>query len=76
MLADLADVVPADVEAYLGRYTNDALGEIELRLDGDALVLDAGECIELLANHSEDAEEGNEYVIFEHAVGQLNADIR
>jgi CubicO group peptidase (beta-lactamase class C family) len=33
----------AAVAPYLGRYTNSALGEVELRLEGERLVLDAGE---------------------------------
>jgi CubicO group peptidase (beta-lactamase class C family) len=33
----------AAVAPYLGRYTNSALGEVQLRLEGERLVLDAGE---------------------------------
>jgi hypothetical protein len=31
------------VESYLGRYRNSALGEINLQLDGEALLMNAGE---------------------------------
>lgn len=41
---ELRDAVdPAAVAAYLGTYTNEALGELTLRLDGDVLVADVGE---------------------------------
>jgi CubicO group peptidase (beta-lactamase class C family) len=40
-LADTVDV--ATVRPYLGQYVNQALGEITLSLEGDALILDAGE---------------------------------
>lgn len=33
----------AAVSPFLGRYTNEALGEVILSLEGDALTLDAGE---------------------------------
>src|SRR5699024_8141745 len=32
-----------EVEPYLGTYTNEALGEITLVMEGDQLVMDAGE---------------------------------
>jgi hypothetical protein len=40
-LADHADAVA--VAPFLGRYTNDALGEVTLSLDGDRLIMDADE---------------------------------
>lgn len=36
-------VDPEDVELFVGRYTNPALGEITLELDASQLLLDAGE---------------------------------
>lgn len=42
--AELRDAVdPAAVASYLGVYTNEALGELMLRLDGDVLLADVGE---------------------------------
>jgi CubicO group peptidase (beta-lactamase class C family) len=41
-MAELTEVDPAQVEPYLGRYTNPALGEIELAMQDGALLLDAG----------------------------------
>lgn len=38
----LPAVEPEQVEPYLGRYRNEALGEIALHLEGDRLYLDAG----------------------------------
>jgi len=41
---ELLDAVdPAAVEPYLGTYRNEALGPLELRLDGDTLIADVGE---------------------------------
>lgn len=40
-LQDAVD--PADVESFLGRYQNPALGLITLAMEGEQLVLDAGE---------------------------------
>lgn len=41
---ELLDAVdPATVEPYLGAYRNEALGTLELRLEGDALIADVGE---------------------------------
>jgi CubicO group peptidase (beta-lactamase class C family) len=55
--ADLVVADPTQVEPFLGRYTNDALGEIELRLDGDQLMIDAGEfAMELRAQVNEGGE--------------------
>jgi hypothetical protein len=34
---------PVAVAPYLGRYTHDVLGEVEVALDGERLILDAGE---------------------------------
>lgn len=41
-LENLQEIDPATVEPYLGRYTNPALGEIELRLEDGSFLLDAG----------------------------------
>lgn len=41
--AQLGEVDPAAVEPFLGRYTNRDLGEVELRMEGSALILDGGE---------------------------------
>ena len=40
-IGDRVDV--AEVSPFLGRYTNEALGEVALSLEGDALTLDVGE---------------------------------
>jgi hypothetical protein len=46
----------ADVAAFLGSYSNDALGALELRYENDSLVADAGEfVVELRPNLGEDA---------------------
>jgi CubicO group peptidase (beta-lactamase class C family) len=39
----LGEVDPRAVAPFLGRYTHDVLGEVEVALDGEALILDAGE---------------------------------
>jgi CubicO group peptidase (beta-lactamase class C family) len=54
-LADSAD--PNAVAPYLGKYTNDALGEIVVRFEEGSLTLDAGEfVVELLPRVGEDGE--------------------
>ncbi len=48
-------VDPAAVEGHLGAYVNDALGELELRLEGEQLIADAGEfAVALLPLEEED----------------------
>lgn len=45
-----------DVDAFLGSYSNDALGSLELRYEEDRFVADAGEfVVELRPNTGEDA---------------------
>jgi CubicO group peptidase (beta-lactamase class C family) len=39
----LGQLDPSAVAPYLGRYTNPALGDIALRMQGDRLILDGGE---------------------------------
>jgi CubicO group peptidase (beta-lactamase class C family) len=39
----LGPIDPVAVAPYLGRYTHDVLGEVEVALDGETLILDAGE---------------------------------
>jgi CubicO group peptidase (beta-lactamase class C family) len=53
---ELLDAVePAAVAPYLGIYTNEALGDLTLRLEGDALIADVGEfAIPLLPVTEED----------------------
>jgi len=43
MASQLGQVDPAVVAPYLGRYTNPALGDVELKLEGLKLMLDMGE---------------------------------
>lgn len=52
----LRDAVAVDtVEPYLGTFTNPALGSLTLRLEGDALIADAGEfAVPLLPLEEED----------------------
>jgi hypothetical protein len=53
----LAPVNPAAVAPYLGRYTHDVLGEVDIEMGDGTLILDAGEFrAELRALH--DAETG------------------
>ncbi len=69
---DLAAVDPAAVEAYLGTYSEPALGEMTLRLvDDGTFLLDAGDFQSMLrANVGEDAEE-NEYILFDMPLAGL-----
>lgn len=60
--ADTGAADPAQVAPFLGRYSNDALGEIELRMEGDQLVMDAGEFVTELRAHHDDAGEVDGYV--------------
>jgi len=47
----------AAVESYLGRYSNDVLGEVTLAWDGDVLLLDVGEFqSEIRAGRDDDGE--------------------
>ena len=43
MAASLVDIDQAAVAPYLGRYTNDALGEITIELEDGKLIMDVGE---------------------------------
>lgn len=45
VVANIVVPDPAQVEPFLGRYINEALGEIEMRLDEGQLVMDAGEFV-------------------------------
>ena len=55
-VARLQDAVdPAAVKSHLGTYNNAALGTLELRMDGDRLIADAGEfAVPLLPFEEED----------------------
>lgn len=56
-IADIEPVELDQVEPLLGRYTNDALGEIELRVDDGQFVMDAGEfTVEIRAQYDDDGE--------------------
>lgn len=68
LLAEASAVDPATVEPFLGNYTNPALGEVELRLEEETLVMDAGEfTLEVRAQTAaEDAAESpaDRYIIY------------
>jgi hypothetical protein len=53
--AQLGQVDPAAVDPFLGRYTNPALGDVALRLEGERLVFDAGELRSELRPMSDEA---------------------
>jgi CubicO group peptidase (beta-lactamase class C family) len=42
-ISDTVAVDPGVVEPYVGRYTNAALGDVDVRLEGDQLIFDVGE---------------------------------
>lgn len=55
----------ADVEAYLGDYSNDALGEVSVRYEDDQLVFDAGEfTTELRPSLTSEIQDGEAFVIY------------
>lgn len=60
----MIDVPAGDVEPYLGSYTNPALGPITLSLEGETLLLDAGEFQLEIHAFEGDEGEGVEYVTF------------
>jgi CubicO group peptidase (beta-lactamase class C family) len=59
----LQPVDPAAVDAYLGRYANPALGEVELSQRDGALVLDAGEFRSELRSLADEAGTVDGYVM-------------
>lgn len=62
-IADGLDV--AAITPFVGRYTNDALGEMSLVLDNDALVLDSGEFRSHLKPVRDDAGQPHAYVMID-----------
>ncbi|MBX2997903.1 MAG: serine hydrolase [Caldilineaceae bacterium] len=68
---DLGEVDAAEVEPFLGRYTNPALGEITLSLAEDRLLFDAGEFAATLRPYEgEDARE-SQYLMVDMALAGL-----
>lgn len=63
-VAEAVAVEPALVTPYLGRYTNEALGEVVLRLEGETLILDSGELVMEVRAHVDDAGATPGYVIY------------
>jgi CubicO group peptidase (beta-lactamase class C family) len=63
-VAEAVAVDPAVVTPYLGRYSNDALGEVVLRLEGETLILDSGELVMEVRAHMDDAGAPSGYVIY------------
>lgn len=63
-LENLTAVDPAAVEPFLGRYTNPALGEVELRLEDETLLLDVGEFIVEVRAQTNEAGEVERYVTY------------
>jgi hypothetical protein len=53
---------PEEVKPYLGTLVNDALGSIEMRLEGDELILDAGEFQTRLRPHTDDTGKQDGYI--------------
>lgn len=55
----------SDVEAYLGDYFNEALGDVSIRYEDDQLLLDAGEfTTELRPSLTSEIEDGEAFVIY------------
>jgi CubicO group peptidase (beta-lactamase class C family) len=61
--AQLRPVDPAAVAPYLGQYANPALGEVELRLEGERLVFDAGEIRSEVRGQADAAGQVSAYVL-------------
>lgn len=66
-LAPVAEAVAVDVAQampYLGRYANDALGEVVLRLEGQTLILDSGELVMEVRARLDESGATSGYVIY------------
>jgi CubicO group peptidase (beta-lactamase class C family) len=71
MTNNLGEIDPAVVEPFLGTYTNPALGDITLSLEGESLLVDAGEFVAtLLPYEGEDARE-SQYLMIDMALAGL-----
>jgi hypothetical protein len=62
-VAGAVAVDPAVVTPYLGRYTNEALGEVVLRLEGETLILDSSELVMEVRAQVDDTGATSGYVI-------------
>jgi CubicO group peptidase (beta-lactamase class C family) len=66
-LAPVAEAVAVDVAQvtpYLGSYSNEALGDVVLRLEGDRLILDSGEMVMEVRAHMDETGATRGYVIY------------
>lgn len=73
----LADAVDLEaVRPFLGQYVNQALGEVTLRLEGNALVLDAGELQTALRQLKESAAGGISFLAADPPIAGLEVTLR
>lgn len=63
LAASLADIDQAAVTPYLGRYTNDALGEIIIELEDGKLIMDVGEFRAEVREKAGDDEKVTDYIL-------------
>ena len=63
LAADLVNIEPDAVAPYLGRYTNDALGQILIELEDGKLIMDVGEFRSELRSKTDEDGEVTSYMI-------------
>ena len=57
------DIDQAAVAPYLGRYTNDALGEITIELEDGKLIMDVGEFRSGIREKAGEDQEATDYIL-------------
>lgn len=72
MTENLGEVDSAEVEPFLGEYTNAALGNITLRLDEGRLILDAGEFAATLRPYEGVDALEDQYLMYDMALAGLS----
>ena len=69
--AKVREVDASAAEPFMGRYRNEALGEVRVRLEGGTLILDAGEFASELRPIVDDAGEPDGYIFYEAPLAGL-----
>lgn len=76
LVETIADEVdPAAVEPYLGRFQNEALGVVSMALEGERLIMDAGEFEAEIRPVLDDEGAVDHYFLYDSPLGGVNLDL-